>query len=341
MGERRPLKIPFFRLGKWTHPVYGDIVGTQEKFDKMIENFRKNVLGRPPYVRLGHDKNNAPTFGDAPAVAWVHDIIQEGPVLYALAHPTTEEIITAIKEKRFRFASPEYQEDYINKETGEHVGPTLLAIGLTNEPFLTRLPDTVALAENPDLIYLDCTYVKEEITMDDTLVKKLSDVLNGFVEKLKTVVPVTALSDEDRTKLSEVEAVKSQLAQTQEQLKLAEARIAAAEEAAWTAEVERRLSELVAKGIPPVMCEQAKNILLAAPAAGTTMIKLADGKEVSLADQIYAALEALPEEHRIKMAQIGIQEEPPVDSPEEIKKLADEDVRALGGKVNEDGTYVL
>lgn len=340
MGDRT-IKVPFFRLGKWTHPAYGELEGTQEKFDAIKENFRRNVLGRPPYIRLGHTKDNAATFGDAPAVAWVHDIIQEGPVLYALAHPTGEEIVTAIKEKRYRFASPEYQEAYINKETGENVGPTLLAIGLTNEPFLTRLPDTVALAENPDAIYLDCTYIKEEKTVDEnTLVKKLSEALNSFVEKLKTAVPGTALSDEDRKKLSEVEAIKTQLDQTQEQLKLAETKIAAAEQAAWTAQVEKRLAELVAKGIPPVMCEQAKSILLAFPASSTPTIKLADGKEISLAEQIYTALEAMPEEHRIKMAQLGIQE-PPVDSPEEIKKLADEDVRALGGKVNEDGTYVL
>jgi hypothetical protein len=340
--EEQTIKVPFFRLGRWKHPVYGELEGTQEKFNTIIENFRKNVLGRPPYIRLGHTRDNAATFGDTPAEAWIHDIVQEGPVLYALAHPTGEDIVKAIREKRYRFASPEYQEHYTNKETGKQTGPTLMAIGLTNEPFLTRLPDTVALAENPDELYLDCEFEKEEKQVDENaLIKKFSDVLNSFVEKLKTAVPGTAaLTDEDRTKLSEVETVKTQLTQTQEQLKLTEARIMAAENAAWTAQVESRLEALVAKGIPPAMCEQAKAILLTAPTAGTTMIKLADGKEISLAEQVYAALEALPEEHRIKMAQIGRQE-PLADSPEALKKLADEDVLAMGGKVNEDGTYVL
>lgn len=335
------IKIPFFRLGKWRHPEYGELVGTQEKFDTIISNFKSNVLGRPPYIRLGHDKAEAATFGDAPAEAWVHDIVQEGPVLYALAHPTGPAIVDAIRSKRYRFASAEYQEDYTDKETGVKAGPTLLAIGLTNEPFLTRLPDTVALAENPDAIYLDCIYTKEDKTVDEnTLVKKFSEALNGFVEKLKNAIPETTLTDEERNKLTDVDAMKTQLTQTQEQLKLAEARITAAEQTAWNAQVEKRLAEMVAKGIPPVMCEQAKSILLATPTAGTTMIKLADGKEISLAEQIYAALEAMPEEHRIKMAQIGIQESP-VDSPEAVKKLADEDVLAMGGKVNEDGSYVL
>lgn len=339
--EGNTIKVPFFRLGKWKHPQYGQLEGTQEKFDSIKENFRKNVLGRPPYIRLGHAKDSAPTFGDAPAEAWVYDIVQEGPVLYALAYPTGDEIVTAIKEKRYRFASPEYQNDYTNKENGQKVGPTLMAIGLTNEPFLTRLPDTVALADNPGLLYLDCDYEREEKSVDEnTLIKKFSDALNSFFDKVKTMTPGTTLTDEALSKLGDVDAIKAQLTQTQEQLKLAEGRINAAENTAWTAQVEKRLAELVAKGIPPAMCEPVKAVLMANPAAGTTMIKLAEGKEISLAEQLYGALEALPEEHRIKMAQLGRQE-PPVDSPEAIKKLADEDVRAMGGKVNDDGTYVL
>ncbi|HWP96418.1 MAG TPA: phage protease [Syntrophomonadaceae bacterium] len=337
--DDKTIKVPFFRLGKWKHPQYGNLEGTQEKFDSIIENFHKNVLGRPPYIRLGHTKDNAPTFGDAPAEAWVYDVVQEGPVLFALAHPTGDEIVSAIREKRFRFASPEYQENYTNKESGMKAGPTLMAIGLTNEPFLTRLPDTVALAEHPDEVYLD--YEEEVTRVDDTLVKKFSEVLNSFIEKLKTAVPGTSgLTMDERAKLNEVDALKTQLAQSQEQMKLAEGRISAAENAAWSAQVESRLADLVAKGIPPAMCEPVKAVLLANPAAASTMIKLADNKEISLAEQLYASLEALPEEHRIKLVQMGRQEAP-ADSPEAIKKLADEDVLAMGGKINEDGTYVL
>ncbi len=337
----KTIKVPFFRLGKWKHPGYGPLEGTQEKFDSIISNFKKNVLGRPPYIRLGHSKDGAPTFGDAPAEAWVYDIVQEGPVLYALAHPTGEAIVTAIRDKRYRFASPEYQENYVNKETGAQAGPALMAIGLTNEPFLTRLPDTVALAEHPNELYLDYECEKEEVKeVDDTLLKKFSEILTKFVESMKAVPAAVGLTDDERKKLSDVDTLKIQLTAAQEKLTLAESRITAAENSAWTAKVESRLAELVAKGIPPAMCEQVKSILLASPEAETTMIKLADNKEISLAEQMYAALEAMPEEHRIKMAQIGKQEEP-VDSPEAIKKLADEDVIAMGGKVNEDGTYVL
>jgi hypothetical protein len=327
------LKIPFFRLGRWRHPRYGPIEGTQDKFDAIKVNFRRNVLGRPPYVRLGHTRDGAVTYADAPAEAWVHDIIQEGDTLYALAHPTSEQIVDAVRNKRFRFASPEYQDNYINKETGLAVGPALLAIGLTNEPFLTRLPDAVALADPPETIYLDYKEVKEP--MENDFIKKLSEAVTKFFEGLKPVSATGGMTEEERKKLAEIDNLKVQLAQTQEQL-------ADAARTTWAAQVETRLGALVAAGVPPVMCDQAKAVLLANPAMATTMIKLADNKEISLAEQVFATLDALPKEHRIKLGQTGKQGgDPAPDSPEAVKKMADEDVKAMGGKITEDGKYIL
>lgn len=300
------LKIPFFKLGKWRHPVYGPIDGTQEKFDAIIANFRGNVLGRPPYVRLGHTKDGAVTFGATPAEAWVHDIVQEGDILYALAHPTGKEVIENVKSKRFRFASPEYDDNYINKETGARVGPTLMAIGLTNEPFLTRLPEVRSLADPPGTIYLDHEEVKE--VGENDVIKKMSEAITKFFEGLKPAPAAGGISDEERKKLAELDTLKAELDQTKAKLALAESRIDSAVNSSWATRVESRLAALVAKGIPPAMCESAKTILLANPAAETTMIKLAEGKEISLAEQIFTTLEALPAEHRVKLSQLGGQE---------------------------------
>jgi len=304
-GPAGSLKIPFFRLGKWRHPVYGPIEGTQAKFDAIKENFRRNVLGRPPFVRLGHAKESAPTFGDAPAEAWVHDIIQEGDVLYALAHPTSDGIVDAVRKKKFRFASPEYVEDYMDKETGAKAGPTLMAIALTNEPFLTRLPETVVLADPPETIYLDYEEVKEP--MENDILKKLSEAVTRFFEGLKPAPAASGLTDEERKKLAKIDELEAQLSEAKVKLALAESQVSSVASESWKNQVETRLAGLVAKGIPPAMCEQAKAILLASPAAATNTIKLADGKEISLAEQVFAMLEAMPEANRIKLAQIGAQ----------------------------------
>ncbi|MEW6424984.1 MAG: phage protease [Bacillota bacterium] len=338
------LKIPFFRLGNWKHPVYGEITGDQATFDSFIKNFRENVLGRPIFVRLGHDKG-LPTFGAAPAEAWVRELRQEGDTLYAIAEPTTPDIVDAVRNRRYRFASAEYDPLYINKETGELAGPTLTAIALTNEPFLTRLPENVVLADPPDQIYLDCEEASDEMDKklleeNNSLLKKLSDGLTRFFENFKQF-PKHEFGEEEKRKLAEIDDLKRRLADAEKKLTDTTGKLTAAEQKAWENQVESRLKDLVAKGIPPAMCEQVKSVLLANPAAAATVIKLADNKEVTLAEQIFAVLEALPEDQRVKLTQVGSQHTPSPNSPEAIKKLADEDVRALGGKITEDGKYIL
>lgn len=314
-GEKmRQLKIPIFRLGSWKHPVYGIIKGTQETFDKLVDNFRKNTLGRPPFVRLGHTKDNATTFGDTPAEAWVSELIQDGNVLYALAWPTSTEIVDAVRNKRYRFASPEYNPEYMDKETGNKMGPVLEAIGLTNEPFLTKLPDTVVLAAPPETIYLDHEEVnnhmpdKELLQENNNLLRKMADAFSKFMETFK---PGTGgqggLSDEERNKLSEIDGLKVQLANTVTELNATKAELSKSQQNTWATQVDARLSALVAAGVPPAMCEQARTVLLANPAMATTMVKLADNKEISMAEQIYATLDALPKEHRIMLSQFGAQ----------------------------------
>lgn len=311
--DTRQLKIPIFRTGTWKHPVYGILKGNQQIFDGMIDNFRKNVLGRPPFVRLGHSKGNAATFGDEPAEAWVSDLVQEGNVLYALAWPTSNEIVEAVRNKRYRFASPEYVPDYTDKETGQKVGPVLEAVGLTNEPFLTKLPEAVVLSDPPETFYLDHEEVKEMpenelLKENNSLLKKLSDALTKFFENIKPGTAETGgLSEADRQKLAEVDDLKLKLSTMEAKLTESVTKTTKAQSDVWTAQVDARLNALVAAGVPPVMCEQAKTVLLANPEMGTTMIKLADNKEISMAEQIYATLEALPKEHRIQLAHFGTQ----------------------------------
>jgi len=117
------------------------------------------------------------------------------------------------------------------------------------------------------------------------------------------------MQEEVRVNLSEFEDMKRKLAET-------EARLRAAEEQNRRAEVERRLSELVAKGIPPVMCNKAKEILLAMPADET--IKLAEDKSAKLSDLIFDLLDSMPESSRIKFAQLGAQESVKPGSAAEI-----------------------
>ncbi|MED0680580.1 phage protease [Aneurinibacillus thermoaerophilus] len=368
------LKIPFFRLGQWQHPLYGKIEGTKQMFSQMIENFKNNVLGRPPFVRIGHDKANNTTFGSVAALGWVKDIVEEDGVLYGLADPTTPEAQEYIRTGRYKFASAEYDPDYTDKETGKKMGPTLLAISLTNEPFLTRLPEARVLSDQPDAFFMDFKEEGNTVTVPNnqqpqpneevSFWRKLAMMaMNGFrlsdqPEPVATAAQtqpaaqpnggeggasapqqttdVAAQLEEERRKREELENQLKEVQNAQQQAQkqaLSDRRDAL---------VKAKEQELIAKGIPPAMIEPIKQFVLSQPVEmATGTIKLSDDKEVSFIDNAFAPLDALPESARVPLGQAGTQHSPtPQQRHEDMVKLCDEDVQAIGGRI-ENGKYIL
>ncbi|WCK56741.1 phage protease [Aneurinibacillus sp. Ricciae_BoGa-3] len=368
------LKIPFFRLGTWNHPQYGKLEGTQQMFSQMIENFKNNVLGRPPFVRVGHDKPNSTTFGGVEALGWVKEIVEEEGVLYGLADPTTPEVQDYIRNKKYRFASAEYDPDYIDKESGKKMGPTLLAISLTNEPFLTRLPEARVLSDQPDAFFMD---FKEEEKQVPNNQNQTNDEVGfwrslamGFASAFKLsdqpVAPpaapapapqpaanpdggvpaggqptsaasdVNALLEEERKKREDLEAKLKALEESQQ--KQTEQVLSDKREA----QVNAKVQELIGKGVPPAMIDPIKTFVLSQPLEVTSStIKLAEGKEMSYIDSAFAHLDNLPESARVQFGQAGGQSSAtPEQRQEEMVKLCDQDVLESGGKI-ENGKYIL
>lgn len=338
------LKIPFMRLGVWQHPAYGELKIDQPMMDQMKQNFKAGMPGSPPYVRLGHDKDAAEakaTFGDTPSLAWVKDLAQEGPIMYALAEPTDPKVVDWVKSKQYRFASAEFEMNHMNRETGQRIGPVLSAIGLTNEPFLTRLPEAVVLAAPVDQFYLDYEEGKRTMKFAE-LIKKLAAGLGiNDVEDLPS--DAIGLSDADKAKLAEIDQLKAKLAaQDEEQKKLA-AQAVEDKKARREAEVNQLAATLVAEGIPPAQIEAVRPLLLADTGAVVDKVKLAAGGEqdATQSDLIVQSLRALPEAQRVKFGQTGAQDDKAGDRQAQVKAAVDADVVALGGTITTDGKYKL
>lgn len=351
-----PLKIPFFRLGEWVHPLYGKLKITQQTFDQLLANFKGNVLGRPPFIRIGHDKSSNQTFGYAPAEGWVTGLKQEGNVLYAEVEPTTPQAEENIRTKRYRFSSAEYTPDGVDRETGKKVGALLSAIALTNEPFLTKLPEATLLADTPDMFYLDFSDAKEEPTMPNndpetkTVLQELSEGIKRLLG-MQQAPPVTVTSSVSvdpnvaaqitsmQEQLQKFSGVETQLQTLAEENKALKAQVGVETGARRLAEVEKTAADMVAQGIPPVQVDAWK--VLALSEAGQVTLKLSDAegktKDVSQADAMRDMLLALPTEHRIKLGQQGSQTAPVGD--EQLKLACDEDIKALGGTIGQDGKY--
>jgi hypothetical protein len=355
-----PLKIPAHMIGSWHHPQYGTIDMTQEKMDQLKRNFADNVIGRKVFVRIGHDKGSAPTFGDAPAEAVVQELVQEGQVLYALAEPNDENAAELIRSGRYRYTSPEYQENYQSKLDGSFKGATLEAIALTNEPFLPGLPENRLLADHPDGYILNFGEVKNSMEKIDQLLEEqkkqnglLSKISDGIaklfsIEKQeakeekgdgdKKDEPQPKDKPEPKPKLADEDPAQKQLA---DQVKALEQQLGATRQLQHAAEVDKKLAEYVQKGIPPAVIDQVKPILLA-DIDQAKIIKLSDDKTISASEQVFEMLDKFPDASRVKLSQVGSQTAPTVDekAAEESKKLCDQVMTDLGAKMV-DGKYVL
>lgn len=145
LEDKTIITIDIFREGKWTHPKYGEIVGDQKLFNDLITNWEKNVVGR----EIIFDKNHHPEDG---GTGIVKNLFVDGDKLKASVELTNFGA-DLIKNKGFRYFSPEYTSKYVNKETGLEIKNVLLGGALTLRPFLTNLAPIILEERFSDSLY--------------------------------------------------------------------------------------------------------------------------------------------------------------------------------------------
>jgi hypothetical protein len=329
------LKIPVHKLGRWVHPKYGVIEGTQKLFDEMIQNFRNGVLGREPYAEFGHSEKAS----QAVAQAWVKDFVQEGGILYALAEPTDPAVESLIRSKKIRYSSPEYEPNFTNRETGKKVGAVLKAVGLLNNPFLTKLGEVVALSEDEEVTFvLDAGEEPKRMEIKD-LVAGIQTGLSGLFQKqtedLKGMLgtqqqpAAVKLSEEDQRTLDEAKAIKAR------ELKLSEQEKQFAQRERKLA-VDEMLEKHAKAGIPKAVLDAAEPILLSDLKADQT-VQLSDEKgnpttKISLSDALEKVFEAFPAAARVEHGKSHGTHQPPKKDAESTQ-LSDDEARAEADRI--------
>jgi phage I-like protein len=138
--------IQIFKVGKFSHPLYGDFEITKDLLSKIVKNF-ETFNERDIMVDYNHGSGMTADPESSKAAGWVRDMQVKKDGLYALID-WTEAAVDYIHNGEFRFISPEWTEQYQDKRNGDLVGPMLLAIALTNRPFLEGMKP-VELMEIP------------------------------------------------------------------------------------------------------------------------------------------------------------------------------------------------
>jgi cation transport regulator ChaB len=217
-------EIQVLPKGKWSHPVYGMISIDEKDLNDFKENFEGNIRKELP-ITEGHSVGEE----EKPAIGWFKKVINKGrDGLWAVVE-WTKEGMKLIKDKSYKYFSPEFYTNYEDPETREKHKNVLVGGALTNRPYFKGLK-AVVLSE---LILL------REMTLEDILKKDVSELEDEEVAFIKE--NKDKLTDEQKETLKDV--LKEDEEKPDEELKKEEDKDEEAEEEEEETEEEKDASE--------------------------------------------------------------------------------------------------
>jgi len=203
-GDNSQVKL--FYPGEFKHGLYGKFSIDPAKMDHGINNFNNGVAARfdekggkilpANYQHAGYDKDPE----KSKASGWIKRLYRKGAELWAEVE-WTEKAKEFIKNKEFRFLSPEYSEDWAD-ENGKRHGFTVLGVALCNYPFLKKGQLSVALNDNDRIVFEQSegdTDMEKEKELRVVLELKDGEDILDTVKKLKEEKASTKLTDEVKT----------------------------------------------------------------------------------------------------------------------------------------------
>jgi hypothetical protein len=149
LDEQGGTWITAMRVGEYQHPIYGLIKLTPERIKRFADNVKLNVRGID--LDIDYDHKLDPTKGRE-AAGWVKDAKVEGDQLKLLVD-WTQTALGKIKEKAYRYFSPEFKDSWTDAAGQKHQD-VLFGGGITNRPFLKDLLplnlSELTFADEPD-----------------------------------------------------------------------------------------------------------------------------------------------------------------------------------------------
>ncbi|HLF07648.1 MAG TPA: phage protease [Thermoplasmata archaeon] len=160
-------QVQVLYTGKWPeHPLYGDLVVSNADLADAVRNFRRSSM--KPFLDYNHAITAAGIpDGEREAIGWMRDMWVEDLVGSRLepeeAEKSEEKVLVLkaeyevnaeanekIREKKYALFSPTYYPPgaYVDSETGEVWGLTVIGGAATNIPHITGMAGFVAVAHS-------------------------------------------------------------------------------------------------------------------------------------------------------------------------------------------------
>lgn len=185
-------------IGKWKGHHAGQFEIDQTDLEQMIENFKNRGLSIP--IDYEHESLENKK---APAIGWVDELYIKDNALYALPK-WNDEARELIANKQYKYISPVFMFNSVDRVSGKGIGTTLQSIALTNTPFLTELGEI-------SLKNLIKNHNKGE-SMELEELQKANEELEAKLNELQnTNAELEAKNEELEAKIAELEAKLSEL----------------------------------------------------------------------------------------------------------------------------------
>lgn len=176
------------KLGDYVHPNNPENIMsiTKETVKKMIENFKAGVIDKVPVPVTHTDSPTANT-------GYVIGLEEADDGLDAILKIEDDDVAEKIRKGLIPAISASFSFDYLKKDSGERVGPTLLHTALVDIPYLKGMRDfePIALSDGQK----NYMFYKEDTKMDKKM--NLEELLKVLKDEHK--IDVVALQDEVKT----------------------------------------------------------------------------------------------------------------------------------------------
>ena len=134
LNEQRQSWIQAARPGQYQHPKYGVLDFSFERLRRLMDSVKNKVRGID--LDIDYDHKTDVAMGNK-AAGWVRDADVRNDGLWLLVE-WTEPAAQAIKQKEYRYFSPEFLSEWVDA-AGKKFEDVLSGGGITNRPFLKDL----------------------------------------------------------------------------------------------------------------------------------------------------------------------------------------------------------
>lgn len=304
-GDSTVSTFQAFPFGSYEHPVYGNIDFTPDKADEVVRNFNANARGTEIDIDYDHKAKTSEAAG------WVKAAEKRSDGLW-LTVEWTKSAAQKIKDKAYKYFSPEFADEWKHPKTGVTYKNVLFGGGITNRPFLKdilplNMSELFAEQQSKEGKWMDFKELRKALNLPEDATDEQVQAALAAVTASKVDPPVDEKKEVEQPvqviAASEIiEAVKKLGDQADPNVKLLAEQVAnmgkmiesqaIALKFAETANIVKKLSEPVnGRALPAVVTNSLTEILTEAPKA--------------LSDKIVALFEAFNKTGYVQLGESG------------------------------------